>query len=326
MISHFREDPSAVIALQCVARIFDHSEDAMVAFEKKDFACYIWELFRSSKEVGVRYWAIQVLNRWMRLAPGNYRIYSVYLRELDSIEARALDARTMDAISEGVYKFVKRGSKEAEFAVEHGGLGFSATVICCGAAQARHFGIMIAVKLLETEIQDEMLESFVSSLEHGGKKEWPFLRVYSPRESRDAVALLRALHLGFSGFPRYLLDEQSSLMAKIATVLSDTSTASKIELFELVAFWLEQKDDSFIIRFWEVYSVRAFLDDIEELGPGSVRDAILRGVAAVLTHGGRGRDILMGEGLADTLTRLCDDEFCGEQAQVLFETVVGPQL
>jgi hypothetical protein len=49
---------------------------------------------------------------------------------------------------------------------------------------------------------------------------------------------------------------------------------------------MNHPDDRFFVGFLEAYSVEAFLNDLEELCPGTTRAGLLKGVAKVLTQKG----------------------------------------
>jgi hypothetical protein len=315
-ISHFFDDPAAVLALRSVASIFDHSDRAMLDFEEIDFTHHIWELFRISKESDVKYYAIQVLNRWMRCPAGTRRTYLAYLKAFGNVDRKA-----MGAISEGIYQFVNRSVDDAEFALKNKGLLFCAHQISYGNEESRHFAIQTAIRLLSLEVDYTLAESFVESIVWCPTRPWSLISPYCPEGCKDTVSLMLMLHDRFDGFPQYLLEKRKgpSLMERIAKGMANGLLASKMELFELVAFWIGHPDERFMLTFLEFYSIEAFLDDFEELGPGPVREAIMTGLSIILRQSCFLGTALIQGGLPDTLSRLCDDEVYGAQAQLLLD-------
>jgi hypothetical protein len=313
-ISYFPDDPSAGLSLKIVAQLFDHSDEVMLAFENIDFANRIWKLFSHSSESEIRYLALQVLNRWMHRPNGSQRIYEVYLKAV-----KTADRQSRNAISEGIYQFVQGSPESASYAVQNRGMLFCANQICYGIDEARHFAVKIAVRLLSLGLNNDVIDSFMQLLAKSDKDVWPFMRARSVRECSDTVELVVMLHQKFENFPRYLLEKgaERSLMEIISEGIRKSCLEAKIALFELVAFWMNHSDETFILAFFEAYSVQAFLDDLEEFGQGRVLSELMKGIEKLLEKRENGGIELLKGGLIDTLGRMSEDEFGGDEAQGL---------
>jgi hypothetical protein len=124
-ISYFQKDPATILALKTVGEIFDHSDSVMLSFEEIHFLDWIWILFLNSADPQVHHWAMQVLNRWMHLPPGNQRICNEYKEWVNKAHWKMLDV-----MSEGVHRFVHSSLEAAR----NGGLLFYVNQIVMVAA------------------------------------------------------------------------------------------------------------------------------------------------------------------------------------------------
>jgi hypothetical protein len=317
-IAHFVADPCAPLALKIIAALFDHSVAVIQNFEEFEFTHHLWKLFKRTRDSNVKALIVRILNRWIVIPPGNRHVYRVYLENM-----RGANGYVQDEIAEGVFWFVSASRADAEYAADTNGLMFCANRISYGLPKSHHFGMQTAVLFLQLDLPEKLIDAFVEDIARPQGGPWRLIRNRSAEVCRDVVDLVLALHRRFPGFGKYLLEgrESTSLMSQLAAWMRNGRLTMKVILFELVIFWLACEEPQFILAFFDLYGVADFLGDFEEFEPGQMRDAIFSAIMQAFERAGPVKEALLDGGLAATLERLMEDDYCGEKVQAAWRTL-----